>query len=284
MKIIINKGDWGHEDMGGIETRLQAIADAGYDGIECFFVDIEAARFNARREELGLSFTGGFVAPTPDAFRKGLVRLLQYDPILINCHGGRDYDSHETSVAFFTECMKIAKAETDVQVVFETHRRTNLYSPWATERLTEALPDLRITADFSHFLVVSEGDMTTSAAEEPDEAGVIALVPDPRKDAMMDAAIARADHIHARVGDLHKPQVIDPRIGEGLEWTRHYERWWDRIVDRARAEGRPFLTFNPEYGPVPYTVADPVTGKGMTDHWDLALWAKDRLRDRYANP
>ena len=282
MDILITKSDWGIEHLGDTKTRLEAISQAGFDGIECFFVDMEPARFNARRAELGLSFTGGFVAPTPEAFRAGLARMLRFDPILINCHGGRDYHSHNESVEFLTECMRVARSETDVQVVFESHRRCNLYSPWATERLVNALPDLRITADFSHFAVVSEGDMTTSAASEPDESGVIALVPDPRKAAMMEAAISRADHIHARVGDLHWPQVIDPRIGEGLKWTEHFEGWWDRIIDRARSEGRPWMTINPEYGPVPYTIADSATGVGLTDHWDLAVWAKDRLRARYS--
>ena len=177
--------------------------------------------------------------------------------------------------------MNIARDMTDVQVVWETHRRCILYSPWATERILTELPDLRITADFSHFCVVSEGDMTTSAAAEPDESGVIALVPDTRKSAMMDIAISRADHIHARVGDLHRPQCVDPRIGEGLRWGVHFEGWWDRIIERARGEGRAFMTICPEYGPVPYAPADPVSNVAISDPWDLAVWAKDRLGARY---
>lgn len=181
------------------------------------------------------------------------------------------------------EVMKIARDETDIPVVWETHRRCNLYSPWATERLLHDLPDLRINADFSHFCVVSEGDMTTSAREEADETGGIPLVPDPRKAKMMESAIERSDHIHARVGDLHRPQCADPRVGEGLTWSQHFKAWWDRILMRAKDENRDWFAICPEYGPVPYAPADPQTGVAISDPFELAVWAKNRFRARYGS-
>ena len=283
MDIIITKADWGLERFGDLESRLQVIADAGFDGIECFFVDMPADRFKGRCSDLGLIYNGGIVAPTIEAFRTELKRSLACNPTLINCHGGRDYHSLDESIEFFTECMKIANNETDVQVVFETHRRCNLYAPWMTEWLIDALPDLRICADFSHFTVVSEGDMTTSVSAEPDENGMMAQQADANKARMMEKAISRADHIHARVGDLHRPQCVDPRRGADLAWTELYEGWWDRIVERARSDGRAFMTINPEYGPVPYAPCDPDTLIPYSDPWELAIWAKDRLRARYAS-
>ena len=95
------------------------------------------------------------------------------------------------------------------------------------------VPDLMINADFSHFCVVSEGDMTASPGDAPDDSGIIPVLPDPRKDSMMEIAITRADHIHARVGDAHRPQCWDPRVGEGLKWTKHFEGWWDRSSVQA---------------------------------------------------
>ena len=50
------------------------------------------------------------------------------------------------------------------------------------------------------------------------------------------------------------------------------------FIDRAKAEGRDWLTFCPEYGPVPYAPADPVTNEAISDIFDLAVWAKDRLK------
>lgn len=281
MDIHFLKADWGIEYLGPLEKRLATIKEAGFDGIECFFVDMNLKEFRKRYQALDMKFVSVVVAPTVEAFRENLKRVLDAEPILINCHGGRDYHSFEESLDFFGQCMDFAKETTKTQVVFETHRRCNLYSPWGTERLLKAIPDLRICGDFSHFTLVSETDMVSSVAPLANEMGMMENMLDPRKLEMMDIAIARTDHLHARVGDLHRPQVADPRIGEGLKWAQHYEKWWDRIVERARAEGREFLTINPEYGPAPYAPCYPDTGEQISSHWELALWAKERLSKRY---
>ena len=127
-------------------------------------------------------------------------------------------------------------------MVFETQRTRCLYAPWATQRILEALPWLRITADFSHF---------TNVAENP-------LMQPPYSD-MMDVAIERADHIHARVGRSQAAQVADPRVGSGLRWTERFERRWDRIIEARKAEGRPFLTINP------------ASEEPLADLWDVCL-------------
>ncbi len=83
---------------------------------------------------------------------------------------------------------------------------------------------------------------------------------------MMDLAIDRADHIHARVGSAHSPQVADPRVGMGLKWTGLFERWWDRIIEARLKENKPFLTINPEFGTprinrwIPTTSRSPISG------------------------
>ncbi len=281
MRLIVTKCDWGMEYLGVLPDRLRAFAEAGYDGVECFFIDIKPERFLELAAETGLELNAGMVAPTVEAFRAELKRVLPYKPALINCHGGRDYYEFEEGCSFFRECIEIARGETGIEVVHETHRRCTLYSPWGTRRYLEAIPDLFICADFSHFVVVSEGDMRSSTAGTPDENGMMALVRDPEKDAMMEIAIARTHHIHARVGDLHRPQCLDPRTGTGLEWTERFEFWWDRIIEQRMSEDRPFMTVCPEYGPPPYAPADPVSNKPYADPWDLSLWAMERFRSRW---
>ena len=281
MRLIVTKCDWGMDYLGDLEQRLKAFADAGYDGVECFFVAMDPGEFVDQCQSLGLEFNAGMVAPTVAAFRLELARSLRLNPGLINCHAGRDYYDFDEGVKYFRECINIARNETDIEVVFETHRRCTLYSPWGTRRYLEAIPDLYITADFSHFTVVSEGDMRTSAAATPDENGMMAIVPDPEKDAMMDIAIERTHHIHARVGDLHRPQCLDPRRGTGLPWTELYESWWDRIIETQLAAGREFITVCPEYGPPPYAPADPDTNEPFSHPWDLSLWAMERFRSRW---
>jgi hypothetical protein len=132
---------------------------------------------------------------------------------------------------------------------------------WIVDHVHPA--DVVVTADFSHFTNVAENDMRKPPYSD-----------------MMDIAIERADHIHARVGSSEAPQVADPRVGSGLKWTELFESWWDRIVEARLAEGRQWLTVNAEFGPPPYQPAHP-DGAPLSDIWDVCLWTSDRFRDRW---
>ena len=76
------------------------------------------------------------------------------------------------------------------------------FNPWLTRDLLEALPDLRITCDFSHWCVVSER-----------------LVLDEFNDILALAA-RHAHHIQPRVGYSQGPQVPDPRAPEYADASR----------------------------------------------------------------
>ena len=91
---------------------------------------------------------------------------------------------------------------------------------------------------------------------------------------MMDIAIERTHHIHARL--VIFTARLDPRRGSGLAWTEPYEWWWDRIIETQLAAGCP------EYGPPPYAPADPDTNGPYSHPWDLSLWAMDRLGSRWS--
>lgn len=265
MKLKLLKCDWGMEHLGEMPDRLRAFAAAGYDGVECANIGMEPDAFGDLTAELGLDYVAMMFCDDEDAFRTQLDAVKRTRPILVNCHPGRDYFDLERSVRFF-ETVRSMASEIDAEVVFETHRTRCLYSPWQTERILNALPWLRITADFSHFTNVAENDLKRSPYSD-----------------MMDVAIDRSDHIHARVGSAHSPQVADPRVGNGLKWTEYFERWWDRIIESRLRDGRPFLTINPEFGPPPYQPADPVHNAPLADIWDVCLWVTDRFRTRWAD-
>ena len=206
MRLVITKSDWGMEYLGDLPARQRAFSGAGFDGVESFFVDISPSRFLELCDETGLEFNGGMVAPTVEAFRSELARVLPYRPSLINCHAGRDYYDFDQGLEFFRQCMDIARNETDIQVVYETHRRCTLYSPWGTRRYLEAIPELRITADFSHFTVVSEGNMQTSASAVPD-------------------ARIGEDYKWTEIYELWWDRIIQKRLQEGREFITVCPEW-----------------------------------------------------------
>ena len=79
----------------------------------------------------------------------------------------------------------IARAAHDagLLITHETHRSRYLYSPWVTERAVDRYPDLHLTADVSHWTVVSERLLTA-----------------PQEQAALAKIAKRVKHIHARIG------------------------------------------------------------------------------------
>jgi sugar phosphate isomerase/epimerase len=263
MELKLLKCDWGMEHLGDMPTRLRTYKEAGYDGIECANIGMDPDAFGDLTGELGLDYVAMMFCDDEQAFRDQLNNVKKTKPLLINCHPGRDHFSHERGCEFFRNVMDMAQ-EVEAQIVYETHRTRCLYSPWATARYLDAIPDLRICADFSHFTTVAENDMTQGLYK-----------------GFMDTAIARTDHIHARVGYAHGPQVPDPRVGEGLVWTELFEGWWDDIIAQRQAEGREFVTVNPEFGPPLYQPFDPVTREPLADIWECCLFITKRFRERW---
>lgn len=285
MQLKFIKSDWGMEVFGDLRARCLKYAAAGYDGVELGFPGVATSELNDILAESGLEYIPMMFARTEDEFAEQLGIIRQTKPLLVNCHPGRDHYSFERGLQFFRTAKAMASDALDCDIVFETHRQTLLYAPWTTRRYLVAIPDLRITADFSHFTTVSETDMSKVGRAFPDpEAGNVLTAEkrvDPELEALLGRAIKATGHIHARVGDAHGPQVADPSRGEGLEWTELFESWWDRIIQENLNAGRAFLTINPEFGPPPYAPADPATGEAFIDVWDTCLWICDRFRQRW---
>ena len=53
------------------------------------------------------------------------------------------------------------------------------------------------------------------------------------------------------------------------------------VIEARKAEGRAWLTINPEFGPFTYQPIDPKTGEPHADIWEVCLWITQRFRDRW---
>ena len=92
-------------------------------------------------------------------------------------------------------------------------------------------------------------------------------------------AIRRAEHIHARVGHAQGPQITDPRLPEWKRELDTFTSWWQRIIDKAKAEKRDYFTITPEFGPHPYLWNHPDTGDPIRNQWEINNWMKSYLQE-----
>jgi len=181
--------------------------------------------------------------------------------LFVNSHSGYDGWTTEERDQFFTQAVALQKNYSFV-IAHETHRARVMFNPWVTRELVQKFPDLRLTADLSHWFAVCERALD-------DETDVIKII------------ASHVHLIHGRVGHSQGPQVPDPRSDLWHKWLVHHELLWD-IIWKAQRENKVATTFfEPEFGPPPYAW---VTGYGtpQTNVWDVCEWVTKREVERFS--
>jgi len=199
-------------------------------------------------------------------FRKYLREAKSWDAVFVNSHSGVDGWSFEESVNFFQKALQIEKEE-GILVVHETHRQRILYNPWITRDILTKLPDLKVNADLSHFVVVCERLLDDTL--DPEWPGILELI------------AKRCFFIHARVGYAEGPQVPDPSANEYSDALNAHEKWWKRIWSIQNTRNDSFAYVEPEFGPAPYLHTLPHTNVPVADLWKINSWVANRISNNY---
>ncbi|MGO9309637.1 MAG: sugar phosphate isomerase/epimerase family protein [Spirochaetia bacterium] len=258
---------WGMEAVPARE-RVKRAKAAGFDGVETG-VPVDAGE---RRELKKLLDDAGMLlvaqqwtagadgAAHARSFEEQYRRSAEMGPLLVNSHTGRDIFSLKQNLEVFAAAGKLER-ELGIPVAHEVHRGRVTFSTLSTMALIDALPEVRLTADFSHWCCVHE-----SLLEDQEES--------------VKKAITHAFHVHARVGHAEAPQVTDPRAPEWKKEVDAHLKWWQSIVDARKAAGAGSLTICPEFGPPHYMATLPGTTTPVADQWAINSYMKDFLRER----
>ena len=94
--------------------------------------------------------------------------------------------------------------------------------------------------------------------------------------------LQHTDHIHARIGHMQGPQVIDPRSPENIEAVNFHLQCWDTIIDLKNKNGDRNFTITPEFGAPPYLHLFPYTQQPITNQWEVNVYMMELLKKRYA--
>lgn len=267
-QLMMFATNWGYG--GTWEEFCSRIKQLGYDGAEIWWpgeVDQRNAMLDAFKKydlKLGLLFGSGESDPKKnlDIFKGVIESAAALKPVYINCHTGRDYFTLEQNKPFVDFTTALSKSS-GIPIYHETHRGRMLYSAPVSAQYMNALPDLKLTLDISHWCCVHESLLEDQTAT-------------------VDLALSRTEHIHTRVGHAEGPQVNDPRAPE---WTYALERhigWWDKVVERKKKEGK-LMTMLTEFGPIDYMPALPYTRQPVADQWDINVHMMKTLRSRYTS-
>ena len=257
---------WGSESLEFNQFCRKA-KEAGYDGVELSFPleEVKKVSMVDAIHSNGLEIIAQHFETAEADFeihkknyRRRIQNLATVNPVFINSQTGKDFFNYEQNQALI-EVAKDVEQKSGVKVLHETHRGKFSFAAHITKQFLQRIPDLRLTFDLSHWCNVAE-----TMLEDQEEA--------------VDLAIERTDHIHARVGFAEGPQIPDPRANEWESTVKIFINWWQRIIARAKKEGKNEFTITSEFGPFPYMTIQPFTAMPITDQWAVNVYMMELLK------
>ena len=248
-----------------VEESFEMVAAAGYHGMA---IDLGATDMASARKTQGLFEThklGCLINAFPqtiESLRPVLHMAKDFDARFVNIIGQVMPLSVEGMVPVIRAWIAMAEQE-GVAIQFETHRNCITNDLFATLLLLDAVPELRLCADLSHYVVDREFRYPISRGD----------------DALIQRILARADSLQGRVASREQIQV---QIGfpQHKKWYDLFARWWEDgfRLWRARAQDDSVLNFLCELGPPEYAITGP-DGYELSDRWEEALLIRRRVED-----
>ncbi len=248
-----------------VPERFDRVREAGFDGmaIDLGALDIAEAR-----------------AIVPEFDRTGLKGLLTAFPRSIEelrpaLHLAKDIGSPFVIVVgqvmplAVADMVPVIRAWLDVArqegvpLQFETHRNCITNDLFSTLLLLDAVPEMRLSADLSHYVVDREmmQPITTEYQEQ------------------VSAILLRADSFQGRVANRCQVQ-LPLHFPQHQVWIDTFRDWWRRGFSawQARASAGQDCIYLCELGPRDYAITD-ADGEELSDRWEEALvlkrWAQD---------
>ncbi len=144
-------------------------------------------------------------------------------------------------------------------LLFETHRHGLLNDLYPTLLLLDSVPDIKLCADLSHFVVDREFALPLGEDQQ----------------AMMTRILDQSWSVQGRVANNEQVQI---QIGfpQHQKWLAQFTDWWREGITswRRRAAPDATLAFLCELGPPPYAITG-ADGRELSDRWEEALAIRD---------
>jgi len=248
-----------------IEESFEMVADAGFDGVAADLgsTSLETARSYAplyERHQLDCMINA--FPSTLDELEPVLLAAREMNAKVVNIIGQVMPFTIPEAVSVVQRWMEDAE-RVGVPIQFETHRNCITNDLFFTLQLLDAVPNMPLCADLSHYLVDREFWYPISASD----------------DALIDRILRRADSFQGRVASREQVQ-LQLNFPQHQKWVSVFKDWWQRGFNywRARAQAHDECLFLCELGPPEYAMTGP-DGYELSDRWDESLqlkqWAQE---------
>ena len=153
-----------------------------------------------------------------------------------------------------------------VPLKFETHRDCITNDMFMTLQLLDAIPEMRLTADLSHYCLNREMSAPISADNQ----------------AWIQRILERSDSFQGRVSS-HEQVQVPLHFPQNQKWVAIFKDWWERGFRswRSRAGENETLIFLCELGPPEYAFTD-ANGEELSDRFEEALLIRGWVENIWA--
>ena len=257
-----------HERERSVEESFQMVAEAGFDGM-C--IDPSVAEIPQMRslrdlfESSGLSCMVNAFPNNEDDMQPLLEFAKDFDACMVNVISGVMPIKPEDAVPVVRRWMSEAE-QIEMPLLFETHRDGLLNDMYFTLQLMDLVPEMRLCADLSHFVVDRE---------------LRAPIPE-RDQQYITSILDRSDCFQGRVASREQVQVAI-NFPQHQEWVDIFKGWWKQGMRswRERNASDATLVFLCELGPPPYAITDGDQHE-LSDRWEESLQIREWVRTIWA--
>jgi hypothetical protein len=239
-----------------MEQNFAMVAEAGYHGL-CLDPAVEEIPQMRALQPLfdtyGLKCMINAFPHTVEEMRPLLEFAREMDACHVNALGTQIPLTVAEGAAMVRHWLEDAAA-TGMSLLFETHRDSLLNDLGYTLKLLDAVPEMRLCADLSHFVVDRELRLPLSDLNR----------------AYIDRVLRRSDCFQGRVASSEQIQLqID--FPQHQRWVELFKGWWaDGMRQwRERNADDATLVFLCELGPPAYAITD-ANGFELSDRWEEA--------------
>jgi len=248
-----------------LEEKLANAKQAGFEAVNCGLVDSNEREIKDALDAAGLRLVIGDRPFDTAGVRQMVDRARRLDADFIFVQPASAFHSLDHVTQMITEGRAYAE-EQGVPMFVETHRNNFTENIPQTLQLLERIPDIRFTADLSHFVVVGE------FYGWEDEGALERMLP----------VLQQTSHIHGRIGNGEQVQVD---VGDGSgETPQFFVRLWTEAMRHWLKGAGPgdIFPFTSELGPPRYAITLP-DGSEFSDRWEQSLVMKKLAEQAWAN-
>ncbi len=274
-KLEVFQSLWGMEQRipdtpePSMDENFSKVAEAGFDGICVDLGADEVDQFTEASqyyEKYGLGCMVNAFPEQLDDLQPVLKLAKDFDACMVNVIGGIMPIVPADAVPVIYRWIEDAE-KTGMPLLFETHRDGLLNDLYYTLQIIDLVPEIRLCADLSHFVVDREFRSPIPYVDQE----------------YIHRVLERSDCFQGRIANREQVQ-IQINFPQHQEWVDIFKDWWKEGMRmwRDRNDDDATLVFLCELGPRPYAITDGEQCE-LSDRWEEALQIRQWVQNIWAD-